>query len=107
MSTITEKQWEQFRQEVRSDLVRLLKNLKKEIGDEYRASEEDTLPSMEITIASNEDLSDWTYQTGDNSYTGSCYHYPHWGVGVLYRRSDTEALANELLDNLSECYQFE
>lgn len=107
MNTITQKQWKEFERKIKPDLVRLLKSLKKYIDDDYRASEEETLPSMAITIASNEELSDWTYQTGDNSYTGPCYPYPQWGVRVLYRRSNTKELANELLDSLSDCYQFE
>jgi hypothetical protein len=93
----------------RSDLVRLLKSLKPHIGDDYRATEDpdDTIPAMQITISINDDCDSWTYQTGDNSYTGSCYHHPYWGVGTLYRRSNSPRLANELIRDLAEQIEFE
>jgi hypothetical protein len=92
-----------------SDLTELLKELKKAIGDEYRAScdPEDTLPAMQITISINENFSDWSYQTGDNSYSGSCYHHPFWGVGTIHRKSNSPELAKELIEDLSNQINFE
>ena len=53
-------------------------------------------PGMMVTIASN-DGEEWTYQTGDNSFAGSCYHYEKWGVGYLYRDTDTQDLAESMV----------
>jgi len=83
------------------EVTDLLENLKPEICDDYRATDdpEDTEPGMQITIASN-DGKDWVYQTGDNSYSGSCYHKRHWGVGYLYRDSDCKGVAAEMVDQV-------
>jgi len=91
-----------FAEVIARDLIPLLATLKKDIGDEYRASDdpEDETPGMQITIACNKEMTDWTYQTGDNSYSGSCYHYPYWGVGSLYRDTKPEDLADELIDDM-------
>jgi len=79
----------------------LLDELIPEIGDEYRATDnpDDNEPGMMVTIASNTGH-DWTYQTGDNSYMGSCYHKRFWGVGHLYRNTDTAALAEEMVNEV-------
>ena len=58
-------------------------------------------PGMQVTIASN-DGEEWTYQTGDNSFTGSCYHCQHWGVGYLYRDTDTQDLAESMVGEVFE-----
>jgi hypothetical protein len=85
------------------DLTRTLKYLKKSIGDEYRADwcENDTVPSMDITIGSNIN-GNWDIQTGDNSYYGNAYGYPFWAVSTLRRRSNTVALARDIRYQLSE-----
>ena len=82
----------------------LLRELKKHIGDECRASDdsEDTTPGMAITIGINPDDGSWSYQTGDNSYTGGAYGYQYWGVGSLYRRTNTRQLARELIDDAAD-----
>jgi hypothetical protein len=81
----------------------LLKTLIQDIGDEYRASDdpEDSEPGMQVTIATNETAEKWSYQTGDNSYTGSAYGLPHWAVLSLYRDSDCGELAKQAIDDLA------
>ena len=102
-----EKQFNEFKAKTLPELTTLLKELQKDIGEEYRATEDDTEPSMFITIASDDDLTTWTYQTGDNSYSGSCYSYNHWGIGSLYRHSDCADLANDLLESLADTYDYD
>lgn len=85
----------------------LLVALKADICDEYRASDDpdDNTPGMQVTIASTDGKA-WTYQTGDNSYAGGCYHYRHWGVIYLYRASNCRELARdavaEVMDGVHE-----
>lgn len=85
----------------------LLKDLKKDIGDEYRATDdpEDSTPGMCVTVATTTGK-EWSYQTGDNSYSGGCYSHPHWSVIYLHRRSNCTDLAREavreLLDSVAE-----
>ena len=94
-------------EKMRAELESLLAQLQLDIGDDYRASEEDTEPGMCVTIATNDDVSDWTYQTGDNSFSGCCYRFPHWEVIHLYRDSFCCDLAKEavrgLADTIWEC----
>lgn len=86
----------------------LLKELKGQIGDEYRASDDpdDDKPGMCVTIgftpASEDKDASWSYQTGDNSYTGGAYGHPHWAVISLYRRSNSVELAREAADQIAE-----
>lgn len=89
------------------DVTRLLISLKKQIADDYRATDDpdDNTPGMQVTIATT-DGKDWTYQTGDNSYSGGCYHYRYWSVIYLYRRSNCAELAREAVEEcMSEVYR--
>lgn len=100
MTTKTERQM------VR-EITSLLIALKKDIGDDYRASDDfdDNTPGMQVTV-STDDMQSWNYQTGDNSYSGGCYGNAHWSVIYLYRRSNCKELAtyavNELADSVVE-----
>ena len=86
--------------------ARLLKSLKQTIGDDYRASEDEDTPGMCVTIGftpgSEDKLCAWSYQTGDNSYTGGAYGHPHWAVVSLYRRSNSRQLAEDCADQIAE-----
>lgn len=87
-----------------SEIRSLLIHLKSTIQDDYRASEfddEDSRPSMSVTIGAD-GRGRWNYQTGDNSYTGGAYGYPHWAVVTLDRRSNCTSVANEVLDQLAD-----
>ena len=82
--------------------TRLLKELKKDIGDNYRACEDDEIPGMCVTIGFTPSTEDkdcsWSCQTGDNSYTGGAYGHAHWAVIYLYRRSKSRELAEQAAD---------
>ena len=60
---------------------------------------------MQVTIGAtpdeNGDLS-WSYQTGDNSYTGGAYSHHNWGVIYLYRRSKSAELARQAVEEIAE-----
>lgn len=98
----TDKQYRTLERE----LTRLLKSLKADIGDEYRACEDDDCPGMCVTIGAtpNEETGDlsWNYQTGDNSYTGGAYGHRHWGVIYLYRRSNSAELASGAVSEIAD-----
>lgn len=95
----------------------LLKALKADISDDYRASDDpgDSVPGMQVTIGftpagygseGREHLAEreasWGYQTGDNSYTGGAYCHPHWAVVSLYRRSNCRELAEDCASQIAE-----
>ena len=84
------------------ELAALLVHLKKAIDDDFRASgcEDSDIACIDVTIGADE--TGWSYQTGDNSFTGGAYHYKHWGVGILGRNSNCRQLAKELLNKIRE-----
>ena len=86
-----------------SEIENLLKFLKKNIQSDDRACEDDTLPGILVTVGAdgNDDGSfSWSYQTGDNSYTGGAYGFPYWAVISLYRRSNCRVLASEAVNEI-------
>ncbi len=88
--------------------TRLFKALKQDIRDDYRASDdpEDSIPGMQVTIGftpgSDTENASWSYQTGDNSYTGGAYSHPHWAVVSLYRRSNSRELAEDCANQIAD-----
>ena len=85
------------------EIRRLLISLKPAIGDEYRCTDDpdDDTPGMLVTIGASAD-GRWSYQTGDNSFTGGAYGHPVWGLCYLYRRSNCAELASECVDEIAE-----
>lgn len=69
--------------------------------DDGMIAEGDSLPSIQLTVAWTPKLG-WSYQTGDNSYTGGCYHYQHWAVVTIYRRSNSRSLAKDIIQQLKD-----
>jgi hypothetical protein len=84
-----------------SELYPLVKAVKADICDDYRCSDDpdDSTPGITLTVGANEE-GDWSYQTGDNSYTGGAYGYPHWAVVYIYRNSNCREIAREILSEL-------
>lgn len=87
------------------EIAALLVELKKDICDDYRASDDpsDNTPGMQVTV-STRDMNSWHYQTGDNSYSGGCYGDPFWAVIYLYRRSNCRELAHDAVNELADAY---
>ena len=91
-----------------SQWTKLFKALKQDIDDDYRASDDpdDNTPGMQVTIGFTPETEEcdcsWSYQTGDNSYTGGAYFHPHWAVVSLYRRSNSRQLAEDCADQITE-----
>jgi hypothetical protein len=84
------------------DLVEVIKHTKTCIDDDCRSYEEATLPCIQLTVGWSDETSDWSWQTGDDSYTGGAYFYPHWGVVDVFRRSNSPELAREIRQQLSD-----
>jgi hypothetical protein len=89
---------------MKREIADLLKSLKSEIDDDYRASDDpsDNTPRMQVTVSTDDDMQSWNYQTGDNSYSGGCYGDPHWSVIYLYRRSNCNELAKDAVNELAD-----
>lgn len=85
----------------RAEMVELARKLIPTIANEDRASAEgDDIPGISVTVGA--DVDGWNYQTGDNSFTGGAYRYPHWAVTELYRDSQPEEFATEVISQLED-----
>jgi hypothetical protein len=82
-------------------MCQLVAELAPTIGAEYRAEGCDG-PSMGLTIGAN--ARGWTYQTGDNSFSGSAYSYRDWAVTTLEPDSNAFEVADDIV---SQCKDFE
>lgn len=95
-------------EEFRADMVRLVTALIPDIQDDYRAyddNEDDSEPSMQLTIGA--DAIGWAYQTGDNSCTGGAYGFADWSSVAIYRDSDPESVADEIINGFPDEFEFE
>lgn len=88
----------------KKDIVAVLRDQKRYIHDDYRAvdCESDTSPSVDMTFGTDGKGRRFGCQTGDNSYTGDAYGWPHWAIVVLRRRSNCEELADEVLEQWAD-----
>src|SRR6478609_998098 len=85
------------------DLSALVRHVKTCISDEYRVSDDpdDETPGIQLTIGAHE-KGDWSYQTGDNSYSGGAYGFPHWAVVGVYRNSNSREVAKDIQNQLAD-----
>ena len=89
-------------QEFRVDMAALAANLIPQIDNDYRVTDDDDsdMPGMMVTVGADAD--GWSYQTGDNSFTGGAYGYATWAVVSLYRDTDPADFAEEVIGQLYE-----
>ena len=103
--TPTDAQWGALS----ADMARLAASLIPTIHDDYRASDDpdDDVPAIQVTVGVTvqpDGSLSWSYQTGDNSYSGGAYCHATWGIGYLYRDTDptdfAESIESDVADNL-------
>jgi len=109
MQTLTKEQLEKSGEHLDSLVpmwTKLLIELKAGIGEDYRAYDGDETPGMQVTFGftpeSEEKDFSWSYQTGDNSYTGGAYSHRYWGVVSLYRRSKSRDIAEDAANQIAD-----
>lgn len=97
------KEWyEPIKLPTLKELTTFIVELKKSIADDYRSEgQEDDTPQMDVTVGANK-TGAWSYQTGDNSYTGGAYGFPHWAVVTIHRRSNSREVAHEIQAQLKD-----
>lgn len=96
-----EQLFDEFKQRILPEVSAVIKHLKTDIDPDCIDEPDDT-PSIQLTISTNDKLEYWSYQSGDNSYTGSCYGDPHWGVSYITEDCDPNDTANEIIENLAD-----
>ncbi len=75
-----------------------IKHWNKDAVDYAEVEDDDETPSLQLTFAINTKGTKWSFQTGDNSYSGGAYLFPHWAV--VYVSQDTTA--DELFKEVDE-----
>jgi hypothetical protein len=58
--------------------------------------------SLDLTVGFDPKSKQWNYQTGDNSFHGSAYYYPVWGVTTIFPRSKSKDLARDIVDQIQD-----
>lgn len=86
----------------KNEILELVKSCIAGIDDEYRASPDDDEPGMQLTVATNDERDAWSFQTGDNSYTGGTYGLPHWAVVSLYRDTEPVSVVEDIFSQWDE-----
>jgi hypothetical protein len=96
--------------EFHDEMVSLVTNLIPDISGDFRAPgcEDDDVPSMQLTVGAQSDneREGWSFQTGDNSYTGGAYSFPFWAVVTLDNDSNPEDVANDIMRQLIDNENF-
>lgn len=61
--------------------------------------------TLDLTVALSEDLDQWSFQTGDNSYTGGAYISPHWAVVTIHEDSNQGEVVEDIFWQWEEIIQ--
>ena len=94
------------------DWTKLVASLLPDIGDDCRATDDpdDDQPGMQLTIGFTAETDDksysWSYQTGDNSYSGGAYCHATWAVVYLFRDAIPSEVADDIADQIGSCLSF-
>ncbi len=73
------------------------------LADTHKSVDAETL---QMTFASD-DLETFTFQSGDNSYSGACYGLRNWGVVELGTDSDCKELAIDAVEQIADAVEME
>jgi len=84
------------------DITALVVAIKGDIEDDFRAYDDDEEPGILLTVGYDPEETAWNFQTGDNSFTGGAYGFPHWGVCGVYRDSDCREVARDIISQIEE-----
>jgi len=83
-------------------IYKYLPEFKKDAQDYFEPEHGYEVPELSITFSIDAYGKSWAYQTGDNSYTGSCYGHPHWAVTWIFLDTDAEELYEDVCTQLEE-----
>jgi hypothetical protein len=83
------------------ELAALIRHIKKYIHNDYIA-EGDNKPGIDLTIGVDVKTGKWSWQTGDNSYTGAAYCYKDWAVTRVYRRTNSVDCARDIISQIKD-----
>ncbi|MDD3885143.1 MAG: hypothetical protein PHW66_09490 [Gallionella sp.] len=86
------------------DVAALVRHVKAQVpqSDPDYIADEDDKPGIDLTIGVNTLTGEWSWQTGDNSYTGGAYGCRDWGVTRVYRATNSRECARDLINQVAE-----
>ena len=84
-----------------AQIARLCVAVKKQINSDDRAYDDDDRPGIFLTVGANKS-GGWSYQTGDTQFTGGAYGYPYWGQAAIYRSTNCNQAAKQIVDEILE-----
>ena len=90
-------------------LAALIREIKKDVSPEFRASDDpdDDTPAILLTVgADGKGRNSWSWQTGDNSYSGGAYGYRAWGLGYVTKTCNSREVAKGILDEIAESLSY-
>jgi len=97
-----------FKLPSRSELASLVRSVRSDISPEFRATDDpgDETPAICLTVGADRS-GRWSYQTGDNSFTGGAYGFASWAVVTVDKGANSFALADEILSELGDALHSE
>ena len=57
---------------------------------------------LTLTLATNDTMTEWDWQSGDNGYSGGAYTLPHWAVVQVLLRSNVNDIVNEIFSQWND-----
>jgi hypothetical protein len=91
-------------------LEALVKSVKREVArypDDFidpDSDDDDAVPYCELTVGASGESTSFGYQTGDNSYTGGAYGYPHWAVVTVGLDDSPREVAREIQSQIADLW---
>ena len=82
----------------KNNLIELVQHVKKTAIQDMEA--------IDLTVACDNNL-EYGYQTGDNSFMGSCYSFPFWAVTTVDSDTNVTSTVDDLVNQIEENYMFE
>ena len=95
----------------KEELVSIIDSIIEDYTNNYKDDEE--IDYIQLTVGTNGDLCEvsgsvlFGCQTGDNSYSGGAYGFRNWGLGSIDDETDSDELAEEIIEQLSESLAYE
>lgn len=62
---------------------------------------------MQLTVGLNDQGTEWSYQTGDNSFTGGAYSFPIWAVIWITEDDTVDDVFNALMGEIDNIEVYE
>lgn len=91
--------------EFKKDLIGYIDAIKQDIEPgmvDPLDSDYDAIPYISLTVGTDDKMTQWGYQTGDNSFTGGAYSFPHWAVTEITEEQGSGDIADEVIKQLTE-----